>query len=275
MIQHLYTTISIGIEKPFSLIHISDPHLTLADDRDDRRKLVLATERAKYFPLAEETLDYAHKLSEKNGMPIVVTGDLIDFVSYANLDRARRFTNENDVFAAAGNHEYSLYVGEAKEDAAYRAQSLDRVQASFTNDIRFSTRCINGVKMVALDNGYYQIEPWQLERLKTEIAEGLPIILLFHTPLYVPEYFEFSSYNRTQPGYLLNVPPELMDYYPPERIEQQKADETTREAYELIKSCPQIKLILAGHEHRDYEMSFFDKPQIVTGVGTVREVLLR
>ena len=33
------TDIKIGVEKPFSLVHISDTHFTLADERNDERKI--------------------------------------------------------------------------------------------------------------------------------------------------------------------------------------------------------------------------------------------
>ena len=41
---------------------------------------------------------------------------------------AKEFMESNDYFFAAGNHEFSLYLGEAVEDADYRNQSLAKVQ---------------------------------------------------------------------------------------------------------------------------------------------------
>ena len=139
----LKTVIHVGAEKPFRVLHLSDTHLTLCDERDDERKNKLAIKRERIFPYQEQMLDFAAAYAKKENIPIVHTGDIIDFVSEANLDYVKKFTAENDVFMAAGNHEFSLYVGEAWEDAAYRNQSLAHVQESFTNDIRFSKReCI-------------------------------------------------------------------------------------------------------------------------------------
>lgn len=84
------------------------------------------------------------------------------------IELAKDFAETIDCFFAAGNHEFSLYVGEAKEDAAYRAQSLDRVNAAFGNDIRFDSGIIGGVNFVAVDNFYYLFEEFQLEGLKNE-----------------------------------------------------------------------------------------------------------
>ena len=156
----LDTEIAVGAAQPFCALHASDTHLTLADERDDVRKQALAAGRLPCFPAAEACLDALTAQALEEDVPVLYTGDLSDFVSAANLDRMRRFTDTVDCFMAAGNHEFSLYVGEAWEDAAYRAQSLDRVQTAFKNDIRFASRVIHGVNFVALDNSYYLIEPW-------------------------------------------------------------------------------------------------------------------
>lgn len=276
MIKHLSTAISVGAEKPFSLLHISDTHLTLANDRDDARKLELAQRRARVFPHAEEMLREVSAEAKKKGLPIVHSGDLTDFVSCANIDAARKFTDSHDVFFAAGNHEFSLYVGEAFEDAAYRNKSLATVQSAFKNDIRFSSRVINGVNLVAVDDSYYRFEPEQLEKLKAEVSRGLPIVLLMHTPLYTPELYRTIRFERgNKSGCLVNVPPEKMTDYEPYRIRQQSADEITREACEYIVSTPEIRAIIAGHVHFDGEFSIHPGlTQYLTGTTTIREITI-
>lgn len=114
MLNILRTSVKIGIPAPFKLLHISDTHLAFADERDNKRKRELAEKRFRFFQNAEAFLAEAERYARENALTIAHTGDLIDFVSEANLDRARRFTAENDVFFAAGNHEFSLYVGEAE-----------------------------------------------------------------------------------------------------------------------------------------------------------------
>jgi len=270
----LENSLHLGAEKPFDIIHVSDTHLTYADGREDDngRKLELARNRLDYFPNAEKNLAEIITLSRKTGAPIMHTGDLIDFVSMANLDAARKFTSENDVFMAAGNHEFSLYVGEAWEDAAYRNRSLAKVQAAFTNDIRFSSRAINGINFVALDNSYYLTEETQLETLKAEADKGLPVVLMLHTPLYTPALYDFHrAINMDEPAYLMAVPEKLMDYYNPHRFRQQKADEITIKTYDYIISDSRIKAILTGHLHFDYDDVLpGNRPQLVTGTDSAR-----
>jgi len=267
------TKVTVGTEKPFRLLHISDTHITLCDERDDERKQKLAASRTKSFPYADRYLTEAEIYAKENNMPIAHTGDLIDFVSYQNLDRAKKFTAENDVFFAAGNHEFSLYVGEAFEDEAYRNQSLDKVQAAFTNDIRFFSRKINGVNLIAIDDGYYRFDLPQYEALQTEIAYGLPIILFMHNPLYEQSLYDMMGKRGSPCAYLTSTPVELMKNYSEYRFRQQNADEITWHTTRLIENCPLIKAIFTGHLHFDYEGIVAGKiPQYVTGIGTGRVI---
>ena len=264
------TKLSVGAAAPFQVLHLSDTHLTRADLRDGERKVTLAQNRLPHFSQAEEVLQFACNTSKELQIPIVHTGDLIDFVSKANLEAVKTFTDAYDCFMATGNHEFSLYVGEAKEDAAYRNQSLAAVQAAFKNDIRMSSRIIGGVNFIALDNGYYLFEKEQFEFLKQEADKGLPMILLMHTPLY--EQALYAKMMQQDPcAYLVGVPTELMQCYPPDRYEQQLADELTLEVMEYIKTQPLIKALITGHLHFNYEGTFADRiPQIVTSCTDLR-----
>ena len=273
-IDTIHTTISVGAEKAFDLLHISDTHLCLADDRNDQRKINLATNRKRSFPLAETMLEFTTQQAKTTGFPIVHTGDLIDFVSYKNLDAAKQFTDENDVFMAAGNHEFSLYVGEAFEDAAYRNQSLSLVQNSFRNDIRFASRIINRVNLVALDNSYYLIDEEQLGQLQTELAKGFPVILFMHTPLYSEALYDYmTNTKKSECAYLMNAPAAVTDRYNDYRRRQQTGDDVTQQAYELIVNHKNVKAIIAGHLHFNYDdFSIPDIPQFVTGCTTLRHL---
>lgn len=265
----------IGAKAPFTFFHATDTHLTLCDSRNDARKQTLAADRARYFPQAEMHLRESANMARECGSFLVHTGDLIDFVSEANLDAAAQFMQENDCFFTAGNHEFSLYVGEAFEDEAYRAQSFDRVQAAFPHSIRFSSRHVNGVNFVGLDNSYYRIEPWQLSRLKAEAQRGEPIVLCMHTPLFTEKLFAYSMRSSDNAG-LMSVPEELMQDYSDYRYLQQLEDASTHAAYEYILNCPAIRLVLTGHLHFDYETMLTPRlPMLVTGCDTVRRITLR
>lgn len=248
----LRNTLRVGAREPFRLAHMSDTHLYFADERDDERKRKLAQNRVKYFTDPAGNLEAGIRIARAENALIAHTGDLIDFVSAANLDAAKRFTDGNDCFFAAGNHEFSLYVGEAFEDAAYRAQSLDRVNACFQNDIRFSSREVGGVNLVAVDNSYYLFEEWQLNRLREECAKGMPVILLMHTPLYAEDIAAEARRRKAETLCLMAAPEEEMRGYSEYRYRQQRADEVTREAMAYICGESAIRAVLTGHLHYDF-----------------------
>ena len=268
------TTISVGAKAPFRVLHISDTHLTRCDERDDERKMKLAAKRERIFPYQEQMLDFAAAYAKKENIPILHTGDIIDFVSEANLDYVKKFTAENDVFMAAGNHEFSLYVGEAWEDAEYRNQSLAHVQESFTNDIRFSKREIGGVNFVAIDNSYYLFEKEQLDALKNVVAEGKPIVLMLHNPLYSENIYRYQmEVRKTECAYVVDAPEEKMQSYSDHRYRQQRADTITKETVAYIKSESLIRALLIGHMHYDLEDAVTETlTQYLTGCETIREI---
>ena len=140
----LFTEVRPGgsLKAPFDLVHVTDTHFTYGDERDGEKKIKHAKGRSEVFGGQQEIwIAYAEATARALNAPIVHTGDLIDFVSQANLDRAKRFFDENDVaLVTAGNHEFAIYIGDGeKENAEYRNRSLATVQSYFPNDIRFYT----------------------------------------------------------------------------------------------------------------------------------------
>ena len=267
----LRTQIKIGLDNPVRVLHFSDTHLTRADLRDGDRKVELADARYNCFKNAEEVLQFASATAKSLELPIVHTGDLCDFVSLANIEAARAFTDAHDVFMVAGNHEFSLYVGEAWEDEAYRNQSLEAVQSAHKNNIRMDSRVIGGINFVALDNGYYLFDEEQLSFLRAQASRGLPIVLMCHVPLYDRALYDYELARMPGCAYLCGVPEELMTHYDEYRFRQQKADAVTLETLRYIAEEPCIKAVLTGHLHMNYEASYADRmPQIFTGHEAVR-----
>ena len=245
--------VEVGAEKPFRALHLSDNHLAFADLRDGQRKVDLALRRHAAFDqgsgsveaLLEEQLAYARE----NNLPVLYTGDLIDFVSLQNLEYARKALEDVDYFMAVGNHEFSLYVGEAFEDVPYKMRSYDLVQGYFRNNLLFDSRVMNGVNFVAVDDGYYRFDRRQLDLMKAEIGKGLSIVLMLHNPLHTDALYEVMM--REQPcAYLTGTPESMMASYDDDRFRQQRPDEDTLAFIDYVVRQPLIRAVLAGHLHR-------------------------
>ena len=271
MLPVIETALCAGACAPFSFLHASDTHLTRADRRDNPMKNELARRRTPVFPASEE--GYAGLMAMPGDGLIVHTGDLIDFVSEANLDAAMALSASHDLFFAVGNHEFSRYVGEAFEDGRYREESFDQVSACFRNPLRFAVRERNGVMLVGMDNGYYLLDNRQFSALKRVVSLGMPILLFLHTPLYEEKLADMVFAEGNPCSYLMGAPEKLCFTYPPDRRIQQTADGVTRAAYEYILSEPLIKAVFAGHLHFDAETMLTPSlPQFVTGKESFRRV---
>lgn len=261
-------TIPVGATTPFKALHISDSHLTWTDSRDNERKLKLGEKRMKIFPDAEYYFNESLRYAGENGMILLHTGDLIDFVSDANLEYVASRLSGTVAVTAAGNHEYSQYVGEAKEDAAYKAQSYDKVQMAYPNDLTFASYVMNGVNFVAVDDVYYNFTDHQRQLMKKEVRKGLPIVLMCHVPLYTPEHCAMIlKSNKGKGGYMTGAPLEITETYVDlpdlkpgmewkNRRIQQRADKPTLRFVEWLKKQPELKAILCGHTHGFYQERF-------------------
>ena len=142
--------IEVGASRPFKAVHVSDTHIVRADATErDPRKVELAARRYTHMAYGEHYLAEAVAAARRDNALLLHTGDMIDFVSNANLNLVGRYFGSDDWFVSSGNHEFSKYVGEAREDAAYKADSYDRVSARYPNDLTFASRVVNGVNFVA------------------------------------------------------------------------------------------------------------------------------
>jgi len=275
-------TIHADAMKPFQMLHTSDNHLCLADERDDERKNKLAVSRTECFAQdhPENLTRYMEEIAayaKVNNLTLLHTGDIIDFVSEANLDYCRKVLEGVDVFMAAGNHEFSLYVGEAWEDEAYKAKSFEHVKEAFQGDFWFQTRIVNGVKFIAVDNNYYYVTQKQLALFKEAVADGMPVVLIMHNPLYSKDTYEkiMAGKKKSDPPYLFGCPGELLGELEEYRYRQQLPNETTKEFLELCEALPNLKAVLTGHLHAYFE-TVLDSgvPQYVAPGGYDGDVIL-
>lgn len=272
-------TINVGATKPFKALHFSDTHFTRAEEHESERKRKLATARQRTFPWAEHYFDMQVEYAKKNDLMIIHTGDMNDFVSETNLKQVAAQMKIADWICAPGNHDFSLFVGEAWEDEEYKAQAYDSVQAVFPNDLTFASRVVNGVNFVSLMNGYYYVTEYQFERMKKEVEKGLPIVMLCHVPLYTPKHCESNlKSNNNYASYVMGAPREITSNfrlnpnYPADHWKQcrkqQYSTDTTLAFVAWLKEQPLLKAILCGHCHHFYEEQFSPTAvQYIVGAG--------
>ena len=275
-IKILQTTVNIGVEKPFKLLHVTDSHIALDDEGNDcgRQKIF----DKDYEGCSQDYFIQAADYCKKQDMVMLNTGDFFDFLSEANFAFADEYLNKIDYIYAAGNHDFCHCVGKAKEDYEYKWNQIKRSAPYIKSNLYFDSRVINGVNIVTLDNSYYLMTDGQIEALRAEAAKGYPILLAMHNPLYN----EKQATDMMQKGgnilYCVGAPEEILKTYPADRRAQQTPDDATLRAIKYIKEEPLIKAIVVGHLHRNFEETLENGvPQITTAgsySGYVRELTI-
>lgn len=255
MLNITKTTIEIGLDKPLKVLHVTDNHLPLCDVRDNERKQAIAARKAhkcaEMVAYLQEEVAYA----EANCDLLVHSGDLIDFVSKANVDFARELLKKEKVLYIAGNHDYSQYVGEAWEDQSYRMNSyMSMGPDGLGVNMFFTSRVEGGVNFVGIDNAYHQVENWQTERLQMEVIKGLPIVLFMHVPLFEQSLYERSvAFWQDSSAYVMGCDEEKLLTYSEFRAAEQRPTEATKRFVDYVNGEKQIKAVLTGHLHFEYE----------------------
>ncbi|MBR5964187.1 MAG: metallophosphoesterase [Bacteroidaceae bacterium] len=251
-----YATVRIGAEKPFSVLHISDTHLTAAYDSEDAKKRQLHESRSVTFGGRQEealrdTLDWARQHVDY----VVHTGDLIDWQSRANFDLVNRYFGESAI-GSVGNHEFStdMWLSEPKEEhsEAYKDYTRALLQEVYPFDVRFQSQVVHGVNFITLDDVYGYVTEEQVALFRREVERGLPIVLCMHIPFYTPDIWRASMRLWRDKGPMTSgeVPEATGDY----RVQQD--DPVTRDFISYLKTEPLLRCILAGHEHISVEDQF-------------------
>lgn len=267
-----YAHIDAGATKPFSILHITDTHLTAAYASEDEKKQLLHTKRTKTFGgLQEKALKDSLAWAKDNVDYILHTGDLIDWISEENLDLAEKYLGEETAFAV-GNHEYSRYMWLEKSENTeeYKALSKSLLESRYHKDMSFASQIVNGVNFITLDDTYYYITEEQADLFADEVRKKLPIILCMHVPVYTPD---IATANRK----FWKAGSKFEGINPAEYKYGKETDIFTEQFFDRLKKEKLLKGILSGHTHFGMEEQFSPTArQYITGPNflfTGREIL--
>ena len=244
-----YGTVNIGLEKPFSILHISDTHLTAVYPNEDEKKQQLHKIRTTTFGGRQEealrdSLDWARQHVDY----VVHTGDLIDWQSEANFDLVKKYFGEG-VVGCLGNHEFSqhMWLSESKETVTEQYKDLTRkkLQEVFPYDIELQSQVVGGVNFVTLDDVYGYVTERQVELFRKEVKKGLPIVLCMHVPFHTENIWRADiRFWHDEKSRFRNVAPDPSGEY-----KRQQDDPVTSAFIAYLKTEPLLKAILAGHLH--------------------------
>ena len=244
-----YQHIEVGASEPFSILHISDTHLTSAYSHEPESRRISSERRTMTFGgRQEEALRDSLAWAKDHVDYVLHTGDLIDWQSEANFDLVRKYFGDK-VMAAIGNHE--LVTFDPDEKCSYEQSFKDRswplLKNVFPMDCRFSSKVVNRVNFICLDDSFGTVQSDQVELFHKEAKKGLPIVLAMHVPFTSGHILRACS-KFWATGKNLKFRSAAFPKLWGDFVRQEK-DRVTSDFIKYLKSEKLLKAILAGHLH--------------------------
>ena len=244
-----FISLDCGAEKPFSVFHITDTHLKAVAETDTEEvRRHVAGRFVGYDP--EDALVASIEYARRRRIEYLLhTGDLIDCATDGNVALLRKYFGENgNMMYAPGNHEFATTYAAPRageSEAHFRAVNTAKVQAAVPFDLGFSSRVVNGVNFVMIDDVYGTVAPRSVELFHEAAKKGLPIVLSLHVPLCTDGLWRIHSRVDGAACPLADqIVPDVSGAY---RIQME--DRVTADFIRELRREPLLKAIFAGHWH--------------------------
>ena len=246
-----YQHVHIGLSKPFSILHISDTHLTETHEGEPEALRKFCEARRRTFGGRQEAaLRSSLAWARANVDYVLHTGDLIDFQSEANFDLVREYYGESArfMFGSTGNHEYQRRAaGEPiRNTFEYNEVGRPGLARSFPFDTVFHSTVATGVNFITIEQVYGFVTAAQVERFHAEVKKGLPIVLCMHVPFFTDLIWRATVkfwHNRDRKFTTAALPDPSGDF------KRQREDPVTRDFLAYLRGEPLLKAVLSGHMH--------------------------
>ena len=249
-----------------TVVQISDPHFNYANEQDiaegnpstlstwnnrDLNKLWNGALNKSIYNFAN-SMEYASAYADKT----IITGDVIDYISYGNIELMKRYINTpySDAFVLFGNHDPIRVMGLPNDvpDVTKLATRYNMLQEHWNNNIYYASEVINDEVMVLqLDNSQEYFWSSQISPLTADLQkareESLTVLLFMHVPLTT------GNENDTSIEPLINMDCGEQNFYSNKWLVGPADGGDTKTIYNLITSYGDVvKGIFAGHMHSDY-----------------------
>lgn len=267
-ITHL--EIDLGLRHAFKAFHFSDTHLNFFDAADfaavheDKKRHY--HKRWGRFPQALQSFYASVDYAMMRRMPMLHTGDLIDFINDGNERVLRHNMKGLDLHYAIGNHEYQDRGPEhyTKDPAGVR----ERLRPYMPNDLTVASRILGGANFVSFDNAFHNLKEETIAGVKREFDKGLPVVLMCHIPpTYTMQFRENSRKNRMKTYLAMGGKPVPINEFALPGNPADRYDERTKAFYEWLRARKDLKAILCGHAHWAQVDDFSDTAKMYVAGG--------
>lgn len=248
-----------------SVVQISDPHFNYYNEEDAAEgnpstlstwenrglnKMWNGIPTQSIFNFAN-SMEYAEAYADK----VVVTGDVLDYISNGTISLMQRYINKpySDAMVVVGNHDPIRVMGLKTDvpDAGTVTSRYDLIQKSWNNDVYYTSEMVSeDVMIIQLDNSQNKFWNSQIEKLTNDLAEArennYTVLLFMHEPISTGD-----SADTAVPA-LIATDDASLNFYNGSVIKS-SANNDTATVINLITSYGDVvKGIFAGHTHSDY-----------------------
>lgn len=179
-----------GLTRDYVFCHTSDAHIAFADFTAPENERALAAKQTDRWnlhgilpPAAFD--DALRTVREDHADGLFLCGDIADYYTSDIVGYIRKHLTDAGVESlyVCGNHEGGSYENGPRYDKALRIHYPDYADMMHgTPD--FWVRDFGEFLVAGIDDSDKKVRPEQLTALKNLCAEGRPILLLMHVPIY-------------------------------------------------------------------------------------------
>ena len=255
MIRITNTKLNVGLDKPIKILHITDIHLTYANENDTPQHHRLMKKRFDVFQAEggfppftpKEYFEQAIALAKEENALLVCTGDAIDILTYGNLEVFKDIIQDEDMMFSPGGHEHQrVCVRTMEEPYPYRENARARLENELSRfNLSFESRIVGGVNVITADNSMDYFTRETVEAFKRELERGYPIIVFSH------DYIWDKILNLKE------------SYHPNVRLTEEDY-RYSHEMIDLLLHHPLVLTTVTGHGHCDEERVIEGKTHYMT-----------
>ena len=242
------------------IAHLTDLHLNFCNQRDieENDPVLMSKYENREWLKNGESVDNAKRTLEhaRNADAIVITGDILDYLSYGAQELAIEhiFKPYPNLIATLGNHEMSRKVQGKLPETMPLEEKESKLKAFWPNDLQYSSKIIDErVVLIQMDNASHRLgfSENQVKSLTKDIEKARKndhIALLFFHIHISPEDEKYSITETDEIGDKSCAKVDLNRHGI--RDAHGKA---SAKMIELIKSnADVIKGCFCGHMHSDF-----------------------